>query len=52
MYLKAVEQLKAGEIVQIRPRGNSMQGKISSGDLITLKAVISELKVGDIVQVR
>jgi hypothetical protein len=31
-----IEQLKAGETVQFRPRGNSMAGRISSGQLCTV----------------
>src|SRR6185503_7061738 len=42
--------LKAGETVQFRPRGNSMQGKIESGQLCTVEPVdTATLKVGDIV---
>ena len=33
----AIEKLLAGETVQIRPKGNSMSGKIESGDLVTLE---------------
>lgn len=45
-----IEQLKQGETVQFRPRGNSMTGKIESGDLVTVEPVIiSELQEGDIV---
>lgn len=45
-----IAKLKLGETVQFRPRGNSMQGKIESGDLCTVAPVkIEELAVGDIV---
>ena len=45
-----IERLKKGEIVQFRPRGNSMSGKIESGDLCTVApAREHELNVGDIV---
>ena len=49
MYLKAVEQLKSGDTIQIRPRGNSMKGKIDSGSLVTIEPVKEDLKSGDIV---
>ncbi len=40
-----------GETVKFRPRGNSMQGKISSGQLVTLEPIneCSLLNIGDIV---
>jgi len=43
--------LKNGETVQFRPRGNSMTGKIESGQLCTVEPIDdpSSLKVGDIV---
>jgi hypothetical protein len=45
-----IEKLKNGESVSFRPRGNSMQGKISSGQLITVNPVEEkDLKKGDIV---
>jgi hypothetical protein len=45
-----IAQLSAGETVQFRPRGNSMSGKIESGQLCTVTPTdISNLKVGDIV---
>jgi hypothetical protein len=45
-----IARLQAGETVQFRPRGNSMQGKIESGQLCTVEAVDpAALKVGDIV---
>ena len=46
----AITRLQAGETVQFRPRGHSMQGKIESGQLCTVEPVRPEaLKVGDIV---
>jgi hypothetical protein len=39
-----IEQLRAGETVSFRPRGQSMKGKIESGQLCTVA-----LYVGDIV---
>jgi hypothetical protein len=46
-----IEQLKSGETVQFRPRGNSMTGKIESGQLCTVEPVDHPevLAVGDIV---
>ncbi|MCI0700935.1 MAG: hypothetical protein L0241_07625 [Planctomycetia bacterium] len=45
-----IEKLKAGETVSFRPRGNSMSGKIESGQLCTVTPVDpATLQVGDIV---
>src|SRR6267143_1261134 len=45
-----IEKLRNGETVSFRPRGNSMSGKVESGQLCTIKPVESAtLKVGDIV---
>jgi len=45
-----IEKLIAGETVQFRPRGNSMKGKISSGQLVTVEPVAGRvLQKGDIV---
>src|SRR6266851_3720757 len=45
-----IAQLQSGETVQFRPRGNSMQGKIESGQLYTVEPVeTATLKAGDIV---
>jgi len=45
-----IERLKKGETVQFRPRGNSMTGKIESGQLCTVAPVDpADLNVGDIV---
>jgi hypothetical protein len=42
--------LRAGEAVSFRPRGNSISGKIESGDLCTVVPVDPvALQVGDIV---
>jgi len=47
---KHIESLKNGETVKFRPHGNSMQGKIESGQLCTVEPVaIEDLKKGDIV---
>ena len=34
-----IERLKAGQTVQFRPRGNSMVGKVRSGQLCTVEPV-------------
>lgn len=45
-----IQKLKEGDTVQFRPRGNSMQGKISSGQLVTIEPISKkELSKGDIV---
>jgi hypothetical protein len=45
-----ITQLKAGETVQFRPRGDSMRGKINSGQLCTVEPIdATTLQVGDIV---
>lgn len=45
-----IEHLLKGETVSFRPRGNSMVGKINSGQLCTLAPFgDQQLKVGDIV---
>ncbi len=45
-----IERLLAGETVSFRPRGNSMSGKIESGQLCTVSPTQPEmLRVGDIV---
>ena len=44
-----IEKLKIGETVQFRPRGNSMKGKIESGQLITVEPLNGrKLEKGDI----
>lgn len=48
-----IKQLALGQTAQCRPRGNSMQGKIESGNLVTIEPFKDRtLKVGDIVLVR
>jgi hypothetical protein len=51
---KYIERLQAGETVQVRPRGNSMRGKIESGQLCTVAPIADSesIKVGDIVLCR
>jgi Peptidase S24-like len=45
-----IAKLQTGETVQFRPRGNSMQGKIESGQLCTVAPVDpAVVEVGDIV---
>ena len=45
-----IAKLRAGETVSFRPRGNSMSGKIESGQLCTVAPVDpGTLEVGDIV---
>jgi hypothetical protein len=45
-----IEKLRAGESVSFRPRGQSMKGRIESGQLCTVVPVDPEtLCVGDIV---
>ncbi len=49
MFKNAVMSLQAGNVVSIRPYGNSMKGKISSGQLVTLTPIKDQLLVDDIV---
>lgn len=50
---RAIEALGRGEEVEIRPRGNSMKGKVNDGDLVTLRPwPLENLEVGDIVLAR
>ena len=45
-----IQQLHAGETVSFRPRGNSMEGKISSGQLVVVEPITDQvLANGDIV---
>lgn len=45
-----IEKLRAGEVVSFRPRGNSMSGKIESGQLCKVAPTsVESLRVGDIV---
>jgi hypothetical protein len=48
----AIEALGRKETVQIRPRGNSMSGKVDDGDLVTLEPCLIDVEVGDVVLVR
>ena len=48
-----IARLQLGETVSFRPRGNSMKGKIDSGQLCTVTPVDpGQLAVGDIVHCR
>jgi hypothetical protein len=46
-----IAKLKAGETVSFRPRGQSMTGKIESGQLCTVEPIadLAAIAVGDIV---
>ena len=54
-----INKLRNGETIKFRPRGNSMQGRIESGQLVTVSPTIPECdgciahlpppKVGDVV---
>lgn len=45
-----IQQLMEGRTVSFRPRGNSMRGKIDSGQLCTVEPITADaLQVGDIV---
>jgi hypothetical protein len=45
-----IEELQQGKTVEFRPRGNSMAGKIDSGQLVTVQPTGEhELRVGTIV---
>jgi SOS-response transcriptional repressor LexA len=49
----AIERLREGQSVQIKPRGHSMKGKVNDGDLVTVEPCkVEELRVGDIILVR
>ena len=49
----AIEKLKQGQVVQIRPRGHSMKGKVNDGALVTVEPCDpAQLEVGHIVLVR
>ena len=48
-----IEKLMKGETVQFRPRGNSMSGKIESGQLVTVAPLGEKTPgIGDIVLCR
>lgn len=48
-----IEALRQGRTVQFRPRGNSMAGKIESGQLVTVAPIaLPDVAEGDIVLCR
>jgi hypothetical protein len=49
-----IEKLSRGETVEFRPRGDSMSGLISSGQLCTVKPIdeTTDIKAGNIVLCR
>ena len=44
-----IEKLSNGEEVSFRPKGNSMQPRIESGNLVTISPIKIDINVGDIV---
>src|ERR1700704_5259689 len=49
----AVDALRRGETIKIKPHGHSMRGKVDDGDTVTLAPADAEkLDVGDVVLVR
>lgn len=45
-----IGKLQSGETIKFRPKGNSMQGKIESGQLCTVEPIKeTKLEVGDVV---
>lgn len=47
-----IEVLQRGETVSFRPRGNSMSGKIESGQLVTVEPLTCAPQIGDVVLCR
>ena len=46
----AIERLRRGETVTVRPRGHSMTGRVNDGDTVTVEPVSErDLRVGDVV---
>lgn len=46
---KYIEALQQGSTVKFRPKGNSMQGRIESGQLCTVAPPNRPVRVGDVV---
>lgn len=47
---RAIKELQEGNSTTIKPRGNSMQGKIESGAAVTVEPIkLDEIQVDDIV---
>jgi hypothetical protein len=44
-----IAKLQNGETVQFRPRGQSMRGKVESGQLVTVVPADGPIEVGDVV---
>lgn len=44
-----IQDLQAGKTIQCRPRGNSMTGRISSGQLCTIAPIDRDPVKGDVV---
>jgi SOS-response transcriptional repressor LexA len=47
----AVEMLQRGESAEVKPRGNSMKGKVESGSTVLVKR-LDPVEVGDVVLVK
>jgi len=44
-----IKKLQNGEVIQFRPRGGSMAGRIDSGNLVTVAPVSGDINKNDIV---
>jgi len=44
-----IKELQAGNAVEFRPRGNSMTGRVSSGQLCRVEPLTSDPQKGDVV---
>lgn len=44
-----IDKLNDGQTVKFRPHGNSMSGKVESGELCTVAPIEDDIEVGDIV---
>lgn len=49
---RPIEELKEGQQAQCRPHGNSMRGRINSGQLVTLEPIVEDPDVDDAVLCR
>ena len=47
-----IDKLLNGEVVEFRPRGNSMRGIVNSGDLVVVEPVKKNINIGDVVLCR
>lgn len=52
--LTVFNQVKSGEVIEFRPRGNSMTGLVNDGDLVKVVPLnnVNALAVGDVVLVK